>query len=644
MEIKETSQTISTIDAEDIADYGLTGTNEALALGTGLNVEQYETNRATYNSRGFEIQLTQLDGLGMSNDWGTVVGQTDTYLFEKIELIRGANALLTGVGNASGTINYVRKRPTNENSAAFVASYGSWARKRVAADVNRVLTEDGSWAGRMVVAHEDKKSHIRDLHDRRTTVYGVVDGQVGRDGVLTAGLTVQKAMQDSPMWGSLTLLRSDGSQAEFDESTSTSADWTYWNTKSYEAFVEYAHTITPDWEAKFTYSHRRAEEDVRLLYAYSASGLIEPDNSGLIGWPYGSHVETGNDLLDANLSGRFEAWGQEHRLIAGLSRSRQTAQTDQFAALSNAFLPLPALPYGGGDYPEPQWGAQTPINSGKQTLTRLYLATHLGLTDRLKAVLGANAIELEREGASLYGSDSSGNAPAKLEKVTPYAGLTYAFTPDLLGYVSYSTIFQNQSQTDIDGLYLDPVKGENAEIGAKAEWFDKKLLTTVALFSAEQIGLATQAPGLNDVGNFYYVPRDVKSRGVEVEATGHLTPSTRLTVGATRLRLTGPDGQNIYEWVPRNTLNARVDTRLAALPALKLGAGGKWQSAVSRDAGPRQGAYMVANAFAAYDLSDNATVRLNVNNLFGKKYLTGIAYGALYGAPRNVNLTLEYRL
>ena len=59
--------------------------------------------------------LTQVDGMGMTNDWGLVEGQLDTYLFEKIELIRGANGLLTGVGNASGTINFVRKRPTNKD-------------------------------------------------------------------------------------------------------------------------------------------------------------------------------------------------------------------------------------------------------------------------------------------------------------------------------------------------------------------------------------------------------------------------------------------------------------------------------------------------------------------------------------------------
>ena len=221
LEIKETPQTISTIDKEEMADFGTTGSNEALRLGTGINVEQYETNRAVFNARGFEVQLTQIDGLGMTNDYGTVAGQQDTYLFERIELIRGANGLLTGVGNSSGTINYVRKRPVNKDGGEVKVSGGSHSLGRVAMDYNKVLSADGAWAGRLVVAHENKGSYLRSLKDKQTTVYGVVDGQIGSNGVLTMGLSAQDAKQKSPMWGSLTLNYLDGRMADSDPGSPT---------------------------------------------------------------------------------------------------------------------------------------------------------------------------------------------------------------------------------------------------------------------------------------------------------------------------------------------------------------------------------------------------------------------------------------
>jgi outer-membrane receptor for ferric coprogen and ferric-rhodotorulic acid len=642
MEIKDTPQTISTIDKDEMADFGLTGSNEALGLATGINVEQYETNRASFNARGFEIQLTQVDGLGMTNSFGTVVGREDTFLFEKIELIRGANGLLTGVGNASGTINYVRKRPKNEDGGEFGVTGGSDGLKRADLDYNKVLTQDGTWAGRLVVAHEDKDSYLRDLHDRRTSIYGVVDGQIGRNGVVTVGVTAVDAKQDSPMWGSLTLLRSDGTQADFDVGSSTSQNWTYWNTKSINAFAEYTHRLGGNWEGKLTYNRRHGDEATRLLYAYSPVGTLNPDNTGLVGWPYRSVGDSDNNVLDANLSGEFSAFGRQHNLLVGASQSREKTTVDTYDALSHFLDPLPAFPYNGDAYAEPAWGPRAPSTRGEQKLTRLYGASRFELTPALKSIVGVNAVRLERSGASIYGTAATNTVYPDLKKLSPYAGLTYDITADILGYVSYSDIFQNQDQTDINGEYLAPVKGVNAEIGVKAEWLNRSLLTTFAAFTAKQGGLATYA-GLTTSGTYWYEPKDVKSRGFEFEATGRVGKDTRVTLGYTQLRLTGPDGNDIYEWVPRNTLNFRVDSRIPMLPALRLGAGGRWQSDVSKVGSAKQESYLVVNAFAAYELGEAVTLRLNVNNLFDKKYVGGLAYGAIYGVPRNGLLSVDLR-
>jgi outer membrane receptor for ferric coprogen and ferric-rhodotorulic acid len=644
MEIKDTPQTISTITAEEIKNFGVTGSNEALGLATGINVEQYETNRATFNARGFEIQVTQIDGLSLVNSYATVVGREDTFLFERIELIRGANGLLTGVGNASGTINYIRKRPTNNDGGEISLSAGSFDFRRAAVDYNKVLSSDGTWAGRLVVAHEDSDSFTRDLHDTRTSVYGVVDGQIGSNGTLTLGVSVTDSDQDSPMWGSLTLLRSDGIQEDFDVEVSTSQNWTYWDTEAKTGFVEYTHKLSDSWNAKFTYNNRRGDESTKILYVYEPnSGTLNPDLTGLVGWPYRSESTSDNQVLDANISGEFSAFGQEHSLLIGVSQSKEETAVDTYEALTGMFQPLPAFPYLGDVYTEPTWGPLSPSTRGEFTLTRSYLASRLTVTDPLKVILGVNAIRLERSGASIYGNAATNTVYPNTEEVSPYVGLTYDFTPDLLGYVSYSDIFQNQDQTDFDGQYLDPMKGVNSEVGIKAEWFDKTLLTTFAVFGAEQTGLATYA-GLNDAGNYWYEPKDVKSEGFEFEATGRIAGDTQVTLGYTQLSLKGPDGKDIYEWVPRRTLNFRIDTAIPSLPDLRVGLGGRWQSDINKSGGPEQDAFFVANAYASYALSESASLRLNVNNLTDEKYIRGLAYGATYGAPRNASLSFEYKL
>ena len=641
MEVKDTPQSISTIDKDTLRDFGATDSNDALRYGTGLTVDEWETNRTSYSARGFDIMLTQVDGLGMTNAWGISESQLDTFLFEKIELIRGANGLLTGVGNASGTINYVRKRPTNKDGGEAQFTLGSHGQKRVALDYNKVLSKNGQWAGRLVVAQEDKDSYLRGLSNQRTAISGIVEGQVGDNGILALGLTYQDAQQRSPMWGSLTLPYADGSLAEFDVSASTSQDWARWNNRTQSAFVEYTHALSPDWEAKLTYNHAEGDDATKLFYAYTFTGFLNPDNTGLVGWPYRSESTSSSDILDVNVTGRFNAFGRQHDAVFGLSHSKQKSLTESYAGAT--FPVLPAFPYAGDVYAEPAWGAKSVASDGDQNITRLYAASRLQLTDQLKGIFGVNAITLKRDGTAIYGGGTNLDNETT-QKASPYVGATYDLTPNALAYASYSDIFQAQDQRTVQGAFLKPMKGVNTEVGVKAEWLDRKLLTTFAVFSAEQKGLATEA-GFDPVAQAsYYEPRDVKTRGFEIEATGRIGVDTKLTAGFTSMKLTGPDGNDIYEWTPRRTLKLLADTRVGALPKLRVGSGLRWQSAVSKMVGASQDAYVLVDAFAAYELTDKATLRLNVKNLLDKKYIRSVTYGAIYGAPRTAALTLEYKL
>lgn len=226
LDIKETPQSISIVTTEQMRDFGTSNLNEALRLSTGIIVDEWETNRTTFTARGFDIANTQIDGVGLPNDWGIVTGAMDSFGYEKIEVIRGANGLLTGVGNAAGTINFVRKRPTNKEQGSLGLSYGSWGTTRVEADYSRPLTADRRWAGRVVAAREEGGSHLRSFDRERTFLYGVVDGQVGDNGLLTLGLSHQQSDSTGNMWGALTFMNADGTQNAWGRNASTTQDWT----------------------------------------------------------------------------------------------------------------------------------------------------------------------------------------------------------------------------------------------------------------------------------------------------------------------------------------------------------------------------------------------------------------------------------
>src|SRR5690242_298214 len=91
LDIKDTPQSISVVSRDMMDAYGANDLNDALRLATGIMVEQWETNRTNYEARGFEIKNTQLDGVGLPNYWGLVIGAMDSFGYDKLEVIRAAN-------------------------------------------------------------------------------------------------------------------------------------------------------------------------------------------------------------------------------------------------------------------------------------------------------------------------------------------------------------------------------------------------------------------------------------------------------------------------------------------------------------------------------------------------------------------------
>lgn len=658
LDVKETPQSISVVSKEQMEQFGADSLNDALDLATGIQVEQVSTNLTQFLSRGFEIKNTQIDGVGLPNGWGLVTNAMDAFGFEKLEVIRGANGLLTGVGNAAGTINYVRKRPTNEEQGQVGITFGSENRHRLQADYSTPFNESGTWAGRVVAAREESDSYLRDFESDRSYLYAVVDGQVGENGTLAFGYSWQKADTSKNMWGALSYIDTDGNQIEWDRSASPTQDWTYWNSTTQAGFIEYTHRIGDTWQLRASYNYRDYEHDSKIFMAYSFAGLDPITHEGLYSWAYKSPYETTAHIGDVTLNGRFNLFGREHEAMFGAStgRSESVDYYNPTDTTGPQFGPLPGFPFGGDMVEEPVWGERTVYTTLNQRLTRVFGAARLTFTDRFKTILGFNWAEYQRDGI-----DNEGAAFDETDRnFAPYAGVTFDFTDRITGYANYSYIFQPQDAVDYDRVHIDPSKGTNYEVGVKAEWLDKRLLTTLAWFTAKQDGLATYV-GTRFMEGYAYGysrPDDVESKGFEFEATGKLSANTDLLFGYTHLTMDGgpplpaedPDQTGpTYGWVPRRTANLMLSTRLQSIPTVSFGIGGRWQSDISnyedyvKYARVRQDGYTVLNAFASWDITPDVTLRANVSNLTDKKYIQSLYSVSYYGPPRQYALSLNWR-
>jgi outer membrane receptor for ferric coprogen and ferric-rhodotorulic acid len=303
LSLRQTPQSISVLTREQLDDFGLDNLNDALESTTGIGVERVETSRTYYTARGFDITNFQFDGIGVPLPYGIQNGDIDTTAFERIEVLRGANGLMSGTGNPSATINFVRKRPGEEFAGSVMATFGSWNRKRIDADVSSPLGS-GAVRARAAVAYEDGESYLDRYALEKSVAYGVVEAHLGERTLLTVGVSHQGNNADSPLWGALPLYYADGTPTDYDRSTSTASDWAFWDTRETRAFAELGHDFGNGWRMQGTLTHQDKREDAEIFYVYGtpdrATGL------GLFSYP-SSYDNTVRFLYgDVRASGSLE--------------------------------------------------------------------------------------------------------------------------------------------------------------------------------------------------------------------------------------------------------------------------------------------------------------------------------------------------
>ena len=227
----------------------------------------------------------------------------------------------------------------------------------------------------------------------------------------------------------------------------------------------------------------------------------------------------------------------------------------------------------------------------------------------------------------------------------------YDINKDWSTYVSYTSIFQPQDKRNASGRYLDPTTGKSYEAGVKADWFNTRLTTSLAIFRIEQDNVASNTYTYMPSGESIYESLDgVVSKGVEFELNGALTDNWQLTFGATRYIAEDKNGNAVSSDQPRTTMKLFTRYQLPMLPELTVGGGVNWQNKVWTDVegGPagrsraEQGSYGLVNLFSRYQVTKDFAVQANVNNLFDKEYYDYVGSYVVYGAPLNVSVSASY--
>ncbi len=646
---RETPQSVSVVTRAQIDDFQLNDVNALLATVPGVNVLAGETDRFYYSARGFDIQTFQIDGVGLPFSFGIQTGSIDTAMYDRIEVVRGAPGLLSPTGNPSAVINFIRKRPYRELRTSASAQYGSFDNLRLDADVSVPLTADGSVRARAVGAYLDTDSHLDRYGLRRWTGYGIVEADLGANTVISAGYGHQDHKSRGAMWGANPLYYTDGTRIDLDRSANYAPDWSSWGIVDRQIFGDVTHDLGNGWTAKFTALRKATDEDDRLFYVTG-----NPDRTtglGIGSYPGAFKGETRNLTLDGYVGGPVSVGGRAHDVMFGVTRGAEKYL--QYSSYDNAAIGV-SLPLGSffqGNFPEPTF--PTPYTLSLDTHTRretVYGLVRLNLADPFKLMLGGNATRAQSEGAS-YGTPTDYNR----SKFLPFVGATYDLTANVSAYASFTTIFNPQSQFDVNNRLLDPIEGDNLEAGLKGEWFGGRFNASAAVFQARQQNTAEAAGFDTALGRTLYRGVDAKSQGIEVEIAGQPATGMQVTGGFTVMRVRGENDQPVRTFVPRNTGRLNVTYSPPALPAVKVGTSIQYQGSFYLEPGTvssttgqavrlTQGDVAVVDLLARYELTDHVALSANLRNVTNAKYLTALTFDqGQYAAPRTILGTISVR-
>lgn len=648
---QQTPQSLTVVTAQRSQDQNLTSVREVLDNVTGVSSNAYDSERVLFYARGFLIENMAYDGVPVapSLNAGSADGSLDTAIYERIEVLRGANGLLTGAGSPSATINFVRKHADSRDFEGQASlSYGSWDTWRGTVDLSTPLNADGSVRGRAVAAYEQGNSYIDRYSSKKGVFYGVVDADLSPDTTLSVGYDWQRTKPEGVTWGSYPVFYDDGGFIEWSRGFSTAADWTYWYNTTQTLFADLTHHFGNGWQVRAMASGRYTDADMALFYVY---GFPDRETGeGMDPYAYLGAQDGRQTMLDVYASGPFQAWGREHELVAGLSASHY--RTQSYQASYEDLAEVGDFLHWTGDYPYPDFSA-TKYKASDVTTDQqgAYAAARLSLADPLTLIAGARWSRWKNDTNDV----DNGMFHHDHRKTVPYAGLVWTITPTYSAFVSYTQIFNPQDNRHADGSYLDPELGSSREIGLKGRHFDGRLNTSLVLFDtrkdnvAEADGDQTLADGMTQA---YYSVDGTRSRGFELEVQGELAPGWNTSFGWSHFSLKGPDGENLRTDLPRTLVRVFTTYAPATLDGrLTFGGSVNWQSASSApvdgpDGSQRvdQSAVTLLGVMARYALGPRTTLQLNADNLTDRKYFVLDQYSNLYYAPgRSATLSLDWR-
>lgn len=508
---------VTLITSKVLESQQATDLTEALRNVSGMNIAKSPQSNTTFGVRGFTASS---DTNGITDNSAVY---RSVFAVERVEVLKGPQAILSGGDSLGGAVNIVVKKPQASTIRDLTVQYGSFDDKTVAADLSGKIGDDERFTYRTVGSVQDvshtvvgmdgkkSKSILQALRykDGRTDFIASADYSndksplerytfAGRDGVI---LPVPNRLLGNPADGVDVKVRRFGYQLEhkFSDNVvlisrlqSTHQDFDLHI--SSPAGLEYEKGAPPD----------SPKADMRFY----ASRTFRPEDT-----LSGDHY--------MRLS--FPTGEVRHKLSVGFNHSNDEQGLTQYSGDAVSVPVYSSTPYNFQDLRER--ATTLVVTSPSSQRQRGIYAQDLITYEKWNLLVNWRRTRYSTAEitTTFYATPDNFFAtdPARTTYHTsPGVGLVYQINDQTALYASFAEGFQPSTTLKCGGGFVPPVQTRSREIGAKFDLLDSKFTLTTSVFSLQQANSLLY----DSINDCYNVTDGQRTQGVEIDAQGRLLP------------------------------------------------------------------------------------------------------------------------
>ena len=619
----------------------------------------------SYFIRGF---IVNSDDIAYNGLYGLLPRQyISSELFERVEVLRGASAFLTGAapagGGIGGNINLLPKRAPNEAITQVTAGVSSGSQAYVATDLARRFGPDQSTGIRINAAHRDGGTGVDDERVKLDLLSIGLDWR-SRNARLSADIGHQehRLTDTRPNVAPAATLASIPSAP--DSRANFAQPWTYSNERDTFGSVRGEYDISDSITAWAAAGARRGKEANSLATFNLDSAATGAGTQSR----FDNTRQDDSRTAEIGLRGKFRTGSVGHEWVAAYSffdLETRNAYALGFGTGStlatNLYAPryyaAPALTFLGNDLSSPAPSSKTRLHSVAIGDTLSFMG------DRLQFTLGVRDQTIATQ-STTYRTVSSGLVldPGGVQsgydesRISPVVGLVFKVRPDVSVYANYiEGLTQGDSApAQVNGTpvrnvgeQLRPYVSKQKEVGIKYD--GGRVGGGIALFSTDKPRSLVDGNGLFVAGG------EDRHQGAEITVFGEATKGLRVLGGLTFLdaqqKSTGvaaTDGKRVIG-TPSVQGSIGVDWDVPGVPGLSLdgrvvATGRTYADAVNTQRVGGWGRLDLGARYVTQMAGKIVTLRARVDNVADRSYWASVGGypGSGYlvvGNPRTFSLS-----